>query len=131
MEQKARAILAVETSGAVFSCAVVRAGSAGAREAEGEAYLDVGLRHSSVLKRSCEFLFAALAVAPADLSLLAVSTGPGSFTGLRVGIAFTRALAQSLRIPLSAVPTFEILAAEARALRPGSTVALLIESVGE
>ena len=45
-----------------------------------------------------------------ELSGLAISLGPGSFTGLRVGLSVAKALCWSNRIPLMAIPTFEILA---------------------
>jgi tRNA threonylcarbamoyladenosine biosynthesis protein TsaB len=45
-----------------------------------------------------------------DLRALAVTTGPGSFTGVRVGIAFQRALAVALSIPCIGLSTLEVLA---------------------
>ena len=46
----------------------------------------------------------------ADLSLLVVTLGPGSFTGVRVGLAFSKGLARGLAIPLVGVPTLDALA---------------------
>jgi tRNA threonylcarbamoyladenosine biosynthesis protein TsaB len=45
-----------------------------------------------------------------DLSLLLVTLGPGSFTGVRVALAFCKGLSSALRIPLVAVPTPDVLA---------------------
>lgn len=47
----------------------------------------------------------------ADLKALGVAIGPGSFTGLRIGLAFAKGLALALRLPLVGVGTLDILAA--------------------
>ena len=48
--------------------------------------------------------------APADLAGLAVAVGPGSFTGLRIGLSAVKGLALALGIPIAAVPTLDAMA---------------------
>lgn len=45
-----------------------------------------------------------------DLSGIAVSLGPGSFTGVRIGVATAKTIAQALDIPIAGVPTMDVLA---------------------
>jgi tRNA threonylcarbamoyladenosine biosynthesis protein TsaB len=49
--------------------------------------------------------------APEDLTGLVVTLGPGSFTGVRVGLAFCKGFAEGLGIPLTGIPTPDVLAA--------------------
>ncbi|MDN2566178.1 tRNA (adenosine(37)-N6)-threonylcarbamoyltransferase complex dimerization subunit type 1 TsaB [Aquibium sp. A9E412] len=68
---------------------------------------------------------AALAAAGLDyaaLSAVAVTVGPGSFTGVRVGVAAARGLALALSLPSAGVTTLEGLAAETAARHPGRPV---------
>jgi tRNA threonylcarbamoyladenosine biosynthesis protein TsaB len=59
-----------------------------------------------------------------DFTALAVSIGPGSFTGLRVGLAIAKGLALANAIPIVGVPTFEVVAG-AQPVRRGSLVVAL------
>lgn len=54
-------------------------------------------------------------VARRQLELIAVTTGPGSFTGVRVGLSAARGLAVGLGIPLAGIPTTTVLRAQATA----------------
>ncbi|MSO75460.1 MAG: tRNA (adenosine(37)-N6)-threonylcarbamoyltransferase complex dimerization subunit type 1 TsaB [Alphaproteobacteria bacterium] len=62
-----------------------------------------------------------------DLDGLAVTVGPGSFTGLRAGLAAARGMALASRLPLIGVTTFEVLAASAREAipTPGAVLVLI------
>lgn len=72
-----------------------------------------GYRHGEELLARIEGLLADHGVAPANLGGLVVGTGPGAFTGLRVGIATVKALAYSLGIPVAGVATSAALIAAA------------------
>jgi len=58
---------------------------------------------------------AAAGLAPADLDRIVVTTGPGGFTGVRVGVAYARGLALALAVPAIGVTSFAALAASVRA----------------
>jgi tRNA threonylcarbamoyladenosine biosynthesis protein TsaB len=77
----------------------------------GEITLNIAITHSERLMFAVDRLLADCGLAPADLGGLAVSVGPGSFTGLRVGLATVKALAMALDLPVAPVPTLDALAA--------------------
>ena len=74
---------------------------------------DAGRTHGERLPGDITALLAAHALTPADIDRYAVCSGPGSFTGLRVGLATIQALALVNRRPVVAVPTLEALACAA------------------
>jgi len=76
----------------------------------GEIALSIPVTHSERLMAAVDRLLGDCGVAPADLGGLAVSVGPGSFTGLRVGIATAKGLALGLDLPVAPVPTLDALA---------------------
>jgi tRNA threonylcarbamoyladenosine biosynthesis protein TsaB len=61
---------------------------------------------------------------PADIKVLAVATGPGSFTGLRIGLAFAKGLCLARHLPLIGIPTLDIVAA-AQPVQPLELAAVL------
>jgi len=76
----------------------------------GEVTLDVAVTHSERLMAAVDRLVSECGLSPHDLDGLAVSIGPGSFTGLRVGIATVKGLGLALDLPIAAVPTLDALA---------------------
>lgn len=63
-----------------------------------------------------------------DLTRLAVTVGPGSFTGIRVGVAAARGLALALDLPLTGITTLEALAAQTRIRHPGRAVLAALDA---
>jgi tRNA threonylcarbamoyladenosine biosynthesis protein TsaB len=76
----------------------------------GEHILNVRATHSERLMSSVEALMAAAGVAPGDLDAIACGAGPGSFTGVRIGVSACKAMAYALSIPIVPVPTLDALA---------------------
>jgi tRNA threonylcarbamoyladenosine biosynthesis protein TsaB len=60
---------------------------------------------SREIERAAASLLAARAVRPADLAGVIVADGPGSFTGLRIGVAFAKGLCRAAGVPLAAAPS--------------------------
>jgi tRNA threonylcarbamoyladenosine biosynthesis protein TsaB len=98
-------ILAIETSGVTFSAALSENG-----RVVSEVFWRTGLSHSESLIPAVNRLFKRNRWKLGELDKIAVSTGPGSFTGIRVGLTFARTAAQNLGIPVTAVNTLDILA---------------------
>lgn len=70
-----------------------------------------GNQHNLLLAPAIHNTLAVLELTPADLSAVAVTNGPGSYTGLRIGIALAKGLAAARRIPLIGLNTLDVLAA--------------------
>lgn len=73
----------------------------------GEWLVSGGLTHSARLMPALDFLLKEAGWDIEDLDLVAVASGPGSFTGLRIGMATAKGLAQGLEIDLIGVPTLK------------------------
>lgn len=114
-------ILAMDTATMVSSVAVTTEDRVLA-----ELTAETRFTHSETLVVNIEEVLRLADVKREDLSAVAVSLGPGSFTGLRIGLAAAKAIAYALSIPLVGVPTLEVLAAAFPS--PGAVVAPLIDA---
>lgn len=93
-------------------------------------YADLGGHAERIFSAITEALEAAK-ITPADVELIACDIGPGSFTGVRVGVATAKGLALGLGVPLVGVGGLEAMAASAfatGAAKPQDTVVALIDA---
>jgi tRNA threonylcarbamoyl adenosine modification protein YeaZ len=72
-----------------------------------------GLRHGEMLAPGIEAVLAEAGAGRRDVTAVAVGAGPGPFTGLRVGLVTARTFGFALEVPVYAVCTLDVLAAEA------------------
>ncbi|GAA2870446.1 tRNA (adenosine(37)-N6)-threonylcarbamoyltransferase complex dimerization subunit type 1 TsaB [Aminobacter sp. P9b] len=92
----------------------------------GRCVRDLGKGHAEHLMAVIEEALAQAGKAYADLGRIGVSTGPGSFTGVRVGVSAARGFSLALKIPAVGVTTLEALAYETyQALGPMKVLAAL------
>lgn len=97
--------LAIDTTGKTCSTAVARDGKLLSEE-----YRDVGLTHSASLMPLVEAAVSGAGIEIGEVERIAVSIGPGSFTGVRIGVCAAKALAHACNIPICAVSTLRAMA---------------------
>lgn len=71
---------------------------------------DEGRNHASLLTVFIDEVLKEAGKSTSDLDAIAVSKGPGSYTGLRIGISTAKGMAYALNIPVMAIPTLKIMA---------------------
>ncbi|SET13666.1 tRNA (adenosine(37)-N6)-threonylcarbamoyltransferase complex dimerization subunit type 1 TsaB [Anaerobranca gottschalkii] len=97
--------LSLETSTRTCSVALVKD-----REVLGEVVLNTQVTHSQKLLPAVDMLLKVTDVTLDQIDLIGVAVGPGSFTGLRIGIATAQGLAYGKKIPVVGISTLEALA---------------------
>ena len=98
-------ILAFETSAKAASVALFDGG-----KLLGESYQNTGLTHSQTLLSMAEDLLTNCGKTAADVTAVAVANGPGSFTGVRIGVAAAKGFAWGRELPCYGVSTLEAMA---------------------
>ena len=96
-------ILAIETTGPLGSAALIDgAGNCSMKVSAEE------MNHLKDLMPMSQQLMDEWGISKSQLTAVAASTGPGSFTGIRIGVSSARAIAQALELPAIAVPTLDM-----------------------
>lgn len=102
-------VLAVDTSNYPLGVALIDQG-----QVVGEFITNIKKNHSIRAMPAIESLLKDCGVKPKELNKIVVAKGPGSYTGVRIGVTIAKTLAWTLNIPLSAVSSLEGLAANGR-----------------
>ena len=98
-------ILGIETATARVGCAL-----GGVEGVLAEFHSSRDRRHAETLAPAIEFVCRTAHIDVSAISVVAVDTGPGLFTGLRVGVATAKAMAQALRVPMVGLSSLDLLA---------------------
>ena len=111
-------ILAIDTSTAILSIALKTDNGYEERLVEGP------FSHSEDLLPEIESLLSRFSLDISDLSLIVVAKGPGSFTGLRIGMASAKGIASALSIPVVSIPTLDAIC-QAVSFYPGAVISVI------
>lgn len=98
-------ILGIETATQQVSVAI-----GGHEGVLGQIEVARGRRHAEILTPAIEFLCRQTDVEISEFGAIAVDIGPGLFTGMRVGLAAAKAMAQALRVPMIGISSLDLLA---------------------
>ena len=85
-----------------------------------------GRRHAETLTPAIDFVCRQADVTLDEISVVAVDVGPGLFTGMRVGLASAKAIAQALRVPMIGISSLDLLAYPLR--RTDKVIAAVIDA---
>lgn len=121
-------VLALDTAGVDCAAAVYDSGS---DSVMGEVTETIGRGHAEHLMHVVDAALAKAGVALSAVERVVVTVGPGSFTGIRIGVAAARGFALSLNIPAVGVTTLEVMAATAGKQNPGKPVLAAIDAKRE
>lgn len=105
-------ILAIDTSGSRLNLAIAFGGDRIVK-----AQKEVEQSHGQIILKTIEDLLTSAGLKQTDLNALIVNIGPGSFTGLRIGLATAKGMAVALGLDLVAVNVFELAAYKLRTVK--------------
>lgn len=86
--------------------------------------------HAEKLFEVISSVLALASITQSELKAIAVSNGPGSFTGLRIGMSAAKGIAQALSIPIIPVPTFEAFAYQISSILPDDSKFIISNKIG-
>ncbi|MBR7653200.1 tRNA (adenosine(37)-N6)-threonylcarbamoyltransferase complex dimerization subunit type 1 TsaB [Ochrobactrum oryzae] len=118
-------ILALDTAASWCSVAVY--------DSDGDVVLadvseNIGKGHAEVLMDYVERAVTEAKLSLREMDRVAVNIGPGSFTGVRIGVSAARGFALALGVPAIGITAFEALAAEAQSLSPEKPVLVVLDA---
>lgn len=102
-------ILAIDTSNHVLGVAIMKD-----EQIAGEVVTNLAKNHSVRLMPAIDKLMKEVQIEPEQLDKIVVAKGPGSYTGVRIGIATAKSMAWALQIPIVGVSSLEILSFQGR-----------------
>jgi len=118
-------ILALDTASSWCAAAIY---DSGADKILAEASENIGKGHAEVLMEYIERVMTQSGIAMSELDRVAVNVGPGSFTGVRIGVSAARGFALALGRPAIGISAFDALASEVATSHPGHPVLVLLEA---
>lgn len=98
-------LLGIDASGVAGSIAYIKD-----NKLCGEYYICDKLTHSQTIMPMLEHIKELLEIDLSEIDAIAVTAGPGSFTGLRIGVTAAKTLALALEVPLIGIPTLDVIA---------------------
>ena len=118
-------ILALDTAQADCSAAVYDSASG---SIIGRCVETIGKGHAERMMAVIDAALTEAGMKPADIDRIVVNIGPGSFTGVRIGVAAARALALAVKAECVGVSSLAAIAFQHRAARPGSAVMATLDA---
>jgi tRNA threonylcarbamoyladenosine biosynthesis protein TsaB len=118
-------ILVIDTSGPICAAGVYDSGKNALVAAKSEM---LGKGHAERLIPMIDEVLSEAGLALKDMTRIGVTVGPGSFTGIRVGVAAARGFALSLGIPAVGVTTLQVVAEQVLEIDPPAPVIALIDA---